>query len=258
MRLLLTSVCILLAFCVVSPATTIQDPFHVAPDNCNLLSCDVIGLQANFDIQKADVSLTATSIDVTLYFNYGGGSSLSPFGNPSVQVGDLFFYDPAIPQIKFGTDAYYQYLFGVPLTSHNGMTAGQLYKIVDPTKVETAAQVLGNPANLTYRTTQPVWMPSGEQSVGTGHGVVVQNYGNGTSNALYEATIHITTTGAAQFLNLFKAGQIGVVFESATCANDVLQGLTGVPEPGAMSMMALGFGMLAGVGAWRRRQRNRK
>ena len=248
----------MLTFSFLCPATTIQDPFRVGSDNCLQLSCDVIGPQIDFDIQTADVSITATSIDVTVYFNYGGGITLSPFDSPTVNVGDLFFYDPSNPKIKLGNGSFEPYLFGVPLTSHDGLTAGQLYEINNPGTVQTAAQVLGNPSGVYYRPDQPVWMATGQEtSVGTGHGVTVTNNngGNGLTSAEYAASVHITTSGASQFLNLFKNGQIGVVFESATCANDVLTGMVsvGAPEPGAMSMMALGFGMLAGVGVWKRR-----
>ncbi|HEY2018879.1 MAG TPA: hypothetical protein VGH38_35485, partial [Bryobacteraceae bacterium] len=86
-------------------AGTITDPFHQAQTNCNynqgpsFSSCDVIGDPMKFDIEKADVQLNGNFIDVALFFNYGGGASLSPFDDGvHLQVGDLFFYDPANPQ----------------------------------------------------------------------------------------------------------------------------------------------------------------
>jgi hypothetical protein len=52
-----------------------------------------------------------------------------------------------------------------------------------------------------------------------------------------------------------SGGQIGILFSSADCANDVIQGVvnTTVPEPQSMVLIAGGLGLLIGVGAWRRR-----
>src|ERR1035437_7700424 len=114
-------------------AKTITDPFNQPQVNCNenygptFSNCDVIGPPILFDIEKADVNVSASSINVTLYFNYGGGSTLQPFADAlTLQVGDLFFYDPANPLTSSydPNNSYPEYRFGVPLYTHDGLTAG--------------------------------------------------------------------------------------------------------------------------------------
>ncbi|SPF44605.1 hypothetical protein SBA4_3240001 [Candidatus Sulfopaludibacter sp. SbA4] len=198
---------------------------------------------------------------MTLYFNYGGGSSLSGFNDGvNLQVGDLFFYDPANPQTSAydPNNAYPEYLYGVPLTNHGGMTAGDLYQISNYNSLVTADDLINN-SGYYYRRTQPVWMPAGETLAGAGNGVSVADYGNGVSNALYAVTVQASIPSS--FLNLISDGQIGIGFESATCGNDVLVGSVtvgnpggNVPEPETFGMLGAGIGLI-GCGVWRRKKK---
>ena len=261
MRSIAAVVAILLFGSFASFAGVINDPFNQSQAGCYYSlttpfgTCDVIGNELLFDIQSASVSLSPTLLDTNLYFNYGGGSSLAPFSTPVLYPGDLFFYDPANPLTTTYDSqlSYPEYEYGVPLVNHNGLLAGDLYQISNPNGLQTAQEVI-DPSNLyqslDYRRTQPVWMPGGETLVDTGI-ETVSNYGNGTSNALYDVDIKIPNPTAG-LLALISAGQIGIGFESATCANDVLVGLVAVPEPGSLLMVAAGMGLL-GLGVWRRR-----
>jgi hypothetical protein len=247
-------------------AGVITDPFNQSQAGCvytltaPFSNCDVVGNPAFFDIQQASVTVSPTLVDTVLYFNYGGGISLSPFGSPLVKLpGDLFFYDPADPLTSAydPSMAYPEYKFGVPLVNHNGLTAGDLYKIVNFNALQTAQQVL-DPTNqnptIDYRRTQPVWMPANETFVATGN-ETISNYGDGVTNAQYAVEIKIPNPSAA-FLALVAGGQIGIGFESATCANDIVVGSVNVaPEPGSFVLLAAGIGLL-GLGVWRRRRLN--
>ena len=251
-------------------ADTIVDPFHQDQSTCSFSGsplCDVIGTEANYDIQKASLVITGGVATVSLYFDSaavtGSGSSmtLGSFSDAglSLIVGDLFFYKPAT--INDPSDPGSNVQYAVPLdlgtisTPHPGpaLVAGALYKVGTS---DTALQALisqGSAATSDeYRPTETVLMTSGTL-VSAGTGVTVANYGNGTTSAAYEVTVSFLTT--ADFMSLQNvAGQIGIMFSSADCSNDIIFGVTdtSVPEPQSMVLIAGGLGMLIGVGVWRR------
>jgi hypothetical protein len=249
-------------------AGVITDPFNQSQAGCNysltspFSNCDVIGSELLFDIQKISVTVSNSLLDAVIYTNYGGGSSLGPFtppGTPTKLPGDLFFYDPADPTTSHYDSAlsYPEFKFGVPLTNHDGLTAGDLYQILNFNALQTAQQIL-DPTNtqwqgLFFRRTEPTWMPGGEPLAGNGT-ITVTNYGDGTTNAQFAIEVKVPNPSAA-FLALISGGQIGIGFSSATCANDVLTGLVPVPEPGSFVLLTAGIGLI-GFGAWRRRRLN--
>ncbi|HYW48044.1 MAG TPA: PEP-CTERM sorting domain-containing protein [Bryobacteraceae bacterium] len=265
MRSTLLLTLILLLAGTLATAGTLQDPFHQSQAGCSYTlttpfsTCDVIGDEMLFDIQKATVTVSTSFIDATVFFNYGGGSSLSSFnvGGADLNVGDLFFYDPSSPQTSHYDSllTYPEYAYGVPLVNHDGLTAGNLYQVANFNGLQTADSILNQPG-MYYRHTQPVWMTTGETLAATGTGVSVTATGaDGVSGALYEASIHIPTPAA--FPLLIKNNQIGIGFEAATCGNDVLTGLivvTPTPEPTSLTLMGAGLGLM-GFGLWRRKRR---
>jgi PEP-CTERM motif len=239
---------------------------------CSAAGSDpVIGNEAYFDIQMASVTITPTLANISLYFNYGGattsvsGITLGPFGSPSKLPGDLFFYDPADPMTATYSDSYVgtsesypQYQYGVPLVNHNSLTAGDLYAILNPNDLLTAQDVLDPHdtlyPSLDYRRTQPVWMTSSDTMPAASGTETISNYGNGVTSAQYDVNIQIPDPPVG-LLDLISAGQIGIAFESATCANGVLVGIVAVPEPGTFVLLAAGIG-LVGLGIWRRKRLN--
>src|SRR5438552_14566609 len=125
MRSFSLGILILFILCLSCPAGTITDPFNDSQVGCvkslttPFTNCDVIGNEGFFDIEKATVSITSSLIKVSLYFNYGGGLSLSPFsvGGATFNAGDVVFYDPANPRTPHYDSllTYPEYLYGVPL-----------------------------------------------------------------------------------------------------------------------------------------------
>jgi hypothetical protein len=245
----------LLLECVSCSAGTIYDTFDQSQaGGCNYSftppysSCDVIGDPALYDIQKAAVEIGSTWATVTIYFNYGGGITLQPFtdGIP-LSVGDLFFYAPSDPG---------NYLYGVPLSSHDGFTADNLYQIGGDTTLLSADDIINN-TGYYYRRNQDVWLGGTGSPETIGLPVQVVDYGNGVSNALYAATLQfpVSTDFVA---SVIQNGQIGIAFASAYCGNDVLEGtLDATPEPGMFPLMAGGAAMLAGFGMLGRRRAQR-
>jgi hypothetical protein len=245
----------LLLGCVTCSAGTIYDAFNQSQaGGCNysftapFTSCDVIGDPALFDIQKADVQIADGSATVTIYFNYGGGITLQPFnaGVP-LAVGDLFFYAPSAPG---------SYLYGVPLSSHDGFTADRLYKVGGDTTLLTADDIINN-TGYYYRRTQDTWLGGSGSAETSGDSVQVVNYGDGVSNAFYAATLEFPVS--ADFMaSVVQDGQVGIAFASAYCANDVLEGtVSATPEPGMFPLLAGGAAMLAGFGTLRRKRAQR-
>ncbi len=242
--------------CGVCAADTINDIFHQSQTNCvNTLTppfsnCDVIGSEAQFDIQKAEVSVSQAWIDVTLYTNYGGGPTLGSFvvGSLTLHPGDLFFYDPANP---------FSYRYGAPLVDHGGMTAGNLYAVAAPPL--TAFGLLQSVGDY-YRPPQQVWLAPGSPLASTGTGVEVIDRGLSDIQAQYAISINIPTPATAFWQNVLSSGQVGIEFASAICANDVLAGVavTGIPEPDPITLFGIGLAFVAGAGVWRRRFKSRR
>jgi hypothetical protein len=90
--------------------------------------------------------------------------------------------------------------------------------------------------------------------------VTVADYGNGTTNAEYEITVSVPLT--AGLLALESNGQIGLLFSSADCGNDVIQGVVdtsvpsarvlSTPEAGPGVMMLTGLALLLVGRQWRK------
>ena len=245
----------LLLGCVTCPAGIIYDTFNQSQaGGCGYSfaspysTCDVIGNPALFDIQKASVEVAGGWATVTIYFNYGGGITLQPFDDGiQLAVGDLFFYAPSDP----GT-----YLYGVPLSSHGGFTADNLYEVGGDTTLLTADAIIHN-SGYYYRRNQNVWLGGLGSPETIGLPVQVSDYGDGLSRALYAATLQfpVSTDFAS---SVIQDGRLGISFASAYCGNDVLEGtMSAAPEPGMFPLLAVGAAMLAAAGALRRKRARR-
>ena len=242
----------LLLGCITCSAGTIYDAFNQSQaGGCNYgfappySSCDVIGDPALYDIQKASVEIANNWATVTIYFNYGGGITLQPFDDGiELSVGDLFFYAPSDPG---------SYLYGVPLSSHGGFLADDLYRVGGDTTLLTADDIIHNPGYY-YRRDQDVWLNGSASPETIGLPVQVVDYGNGVTNALYAATLEfpVPTDFAT---SVIQDGQLGMAFASAYCGNDVIAGTTtAAPEPGMFPLLAIGAAMLVASGVLRRKR----
>jgi hypothetical protein len=266
--LLVTSALLLGVGCC--SADTIADPFGQSQANCNYSenapysTCDVIGNEALYDIQAATVNVGASTTTVQIYLNSGavkssnGQLTLGSFSDSGLTLipGDIFFYnpltvyDPSDPN----TTQYLQY--GIALTNHGSFLAGDLYNITGAISTETAQQALNN-ADGYYRRDEAVLMTGSGTPASSGT-VTVANNGNGTTSAQYVITATVPTTPG--LLALSSSGEIGLLFSSADCGNDVIQGIGGetvqvteAPEPGPAILLLTGLVLLVAGRQWRKR-----
>lgn len=266
MRSVLLVIFVILPSAVLCQAGTLTDPFAQPQNNCNYShtapysSCDVIGNEQLYDIQMASVSINDGVATVAIYLNSGAVQQGNPltlgaFSDAGLTLipGDIFFYnpltiyDPSDP----ATSQYLQY--GIALENHGSLVAGGLYNITGGISVETAQQALNDSPDY-YRQDEDVLMTGSGAPVSTGT-VSVANYGNGTTSARYVITVTVPTTPG--FLSLVSNNEIGLLFSSADCGNDVIQGVVGTgqaPEPGPAAMVLAGLGLLAAGRKFRKRR----
>jgi len=249
-------------------ANTLNDVFGQAQNNCNYSAvapysaCDVIGDEKLYDIQSATFSTNGGLATFVIYLNSGavqtvnGQQTLVAFSDAGLILipGDLFLYsadtvyDPSNPAVL---------QYGIAITSHGSFTAGDMYSIGGGVTLQTAQQALNNSSDY-YRRDEDVLLGGSGSPVTSGL-VSVSNYGNGVTNAEYAITVQVPLTAGME--SLMSNGQIGILFSSADCGNDVIQGTVGTPnsqtlvatpEPGPALTMLTGILLLVIGSLWRK------
>jgi hypothetical protein len=255
---------LLLFLCVsICPATTIFP------------TTTVIGSDAEYEIYQANVTIVGTSVTVALYFDTGAVGTSNPpqlgaFTDPDIQglsmvVGDLFFYNPNTVYDPSDTSndptGPNALLYAVPLdTAGRSFTPGAVYQL-GPGDTETAETALNNPYGISYYYDVTVLMTSaanGGNPVAGGIETVVNDTAPGADPTEYVVTESFTAT-TAFMTSLEFDDQIGIMFSSADCGNDYIEGTATVspaptPEPAALSLVGLallGLGILCRRRAWR-------
>ena len=206
------------------------------------LAADVIGLYAEFDIDRiVFTSITAGNITAQIRFNHALPNSLT--ADPSLQA---YTYPGAtlpVADLLFDVNGVFKY--GVPLVSHDSLTAGALYR---EQAVYTSDHFL-NGSGYFWRFGAPVDIdPAGAVQVDVGSAPVTTVLGGA------EVQTVLSFTPSADFWNDLTAHGMSVHFASAVCGNDVLDGrITATPEPG--SILLLGTVLFLGASALRKKIR---
>lgn len=123
--------------------------------------------------------------------------------------------------------------YGIALTNHNGIVAGNLYNVTH-WKLSNAYA----PSGYSYNQNQIV-------SIGTGTdmGDATISWNLIGSNPTYRIDVAIAR-------DLIPGDIIGLHWPVATCANDYVDGPAPVPEPA--TLLLFGSGMMGLVGLWRK------
>jgi len=222
-------------------AGTINDTFGQSQNNCTLTytppysTCDVMGNEMLYDIQKASVSFANGMATVSIYMNtlaipYGATSlTLTPFhdAGDTLIPGDIFFYNPSAGYDPDDPDTIQNLVYGIPLIDHGSFAAGDLYDISGGISTENAQVALQDGSDY-YRWDETVLMTGSGAPDSTGT-VTVSKYGDGVKNAEYEITATVPLTSG--LWDLAQNGEIGLLFSSADCGNDVIQGVVATSDP---------------------------
>jgi hypothetical protein len=207
---------------------------------------DVIGYLRSFDIEKAVIETTATTVKIDLFFNYGqtgGDTSLGDYVTaggafPVVFPGDVLMNIQGIWYV-------------IPLIDHDATTrttgvgpllANHLYSA---SSVLSAQQVTGQEGDPTsrYRPSAIVWgNPDGAVDLGI---VAARTISGPIGTSQIHVSLLLSDAGFAGLVN-DNLSQLFFSFASATCGNDIITGigqLDEVPEPTTTAL--LGAGLLA-------------
>lgn len=207
------------------------------------LAADVIGLDAEFDIDRiVFTSITPGNITAQIRFNHAFPNTLT--ADPSLQAYSYPGVTLTVADLLFDVDGLLDY--GVPLVSHDSLTAGALYQVQS---VFTSDHFL-NGSGYFWRFGVPVDIdPAGAVELDAGSAPVTTGRGGA------EVQTVLSFTPSSSFWNDLTAHGLSVHFASAVCGNDVLDGrITATPEPGSILLL----GTILSIGATLLRKKIRR
>jgi hypothetical protein len=133
-----------------------------------------------------------------------------------------------------------EYLWAIPLVSHDGFNAGTMYAVKDYYVSDDFDPSSGS---LPYNHNIPVRIATIGNNYGyTAFGDLSIEW-NTLSGGFPDYRISIVTAGYQDDPN----GTYSLLWGTATCANDVITGRTAIPEPTTLLLLGLGLIAIAGI-----------
>jgi len=221
-----------------APYTILDDYIGGNPTHASYNGYDVIGVDSVFNLTKMEVEVGNGKLQVKIYGNYFDDIVNNSAGLYGTQMGDLFIstngYTPYTPS---ASDTYLtgeQWEYAIALDSHQAMSGNASLHAISDGDIKLSFVNGG-----IYRADQEVqFVPKSINAAkATGKWEIGQN--------LDFLAIEILLPGE-------WAGYDSLGFHWAmTCANDVIEGGTPVPEPATMCLLGIG---LIGLGGYGRRK----
>ena len=214
---------------------------------------DVIGAAVPFDIKGADITRINNILTIKIATNFAGQAGVLPNltpGNKGIGYGDLFLSSAWNP---YGTDAHHasdnasngtNWTYGLNL-DNRWSNVGGTFTLFALNGTNAQDTLLSDTflSSGTFRNGQEV-------AVNTASNTVVNTNITGTWSVVSGTSLTFSLNVAGTALSHYS--DIAMHW-GETCQNDVIEGVTHVPEPVSMSLFALG---LAGLAASRRRRKN--
>ncbi|MGZ3254040.1 MAG: PEP-CTERM sorting domain-containing protein [Burkholderiaceae bacterium] len=215
---------------------------------------DVIG-DSTFDISSANVSRVGNILTIKINTNFAGHAGIDTWAETNgIGYSDLFLASTWNP---FGTDANHtndnasngtHWSYGLSLNNRWSNTGGTftLYQLNGANNTDNA--LLSQDFLSCGLGTQCYYRNGQEVAVKTTSSTVQNTGVNGTWTVAADSsitfTLDVSNTALSQYANL-------ALHWGETCGNDVIEGVTQVPEPATIALLFLG---LAGFAVARRRK----
>jgi hypothetical protein len=205
---------------------------------------DVIGTSM-YDISGATVSVAGTTLTIRVATNFAGHAGADTWAaTKGIGYGDLFLASAWHPS---GTDAHHTndnaalgtlWSYGLNLDNRWSNTGGT-FKLYELNGASNATSILNSQSFLTCAIGTQCYYRDGQATAVNTGSATVRNTGLAGSWTVAQDSALLFTINIAG-TNLLRYDEMAMHW-GETCQNDVIEGITDVPEPATVALFALGL-----------------